>query len=114
MTGDGPKGLEGGLTHYGDPDPYTRVLWGVFNGNPGRTRILYVFTAPERIRGASLLIHDERDPASSDAIWLYLPSFESMLRLLALFERSGSTSPKEAHQWRVRIEAREKRLALAV
>jgi hypothetical protein len=71
------------VTRYEDPaaEPVERILWGVFNGNPDQTRILYVFTDPELPRGASLLIHDNRGLPTESSIWLYLPSFGSLSRL---------------------------------
>jgi len=53
-------------------EPYEKTLWGIFDGNAEVTHLLHVFSAPGRLAGTSLLIHDVADPAKADAMWIYL------------------------------------------
>jgi hypothetical protein len=58
-----------------------KTLWGVFDGDPELTRLLYVFTGPGRLAGTTLLMHDRAGSAEQDATWLYLRSFEIFKQL---------------------------------
>ncbi|MBI5506124.1 MAG: MMPL family transporter [Deltaproteobacteria bacterium] len=64
-----------------------KTLWAAFDGDAALTHILYVFSAPGRLAGTSLLIHDAADPATPDRKWLYLRSFTRFTELLAGSER---------------------------
>jgi hypothetical protein len=67
--------------------PVEKTLWGVFNGDPADTRLLYTFSAPGRLAGTSLLVRDFADPARSDGTWVYLRSFDSFTRVAARGQR---------------------------
>ncbi len=69
-------------------EPYEKTLWGVFDGDSSVTRLLYVFSAPGRLAGTTLLIHDFAEPARTDGIWIYLRSFETFTKLDARSERT--------------------------
>ncbi|MBW2417959.1 MAG: outer membrane lipoprotein-sorting protein [Deltaproteobacteria bacterium] len=58
-----------------------KTLWGVSDGDPQQTRLLYVFTGPGRLAGTTLLMHDRAGSAEQDAMWLYLRSFEIFKQL---------------------------------
>jgi len=64
----------GGL-HAEAYQPNQRTLWGVFDGDPTETRLLYVFSGPGRLAGTTLLMHDRVAAAEPDKMWLYLRSF---------------------------------------
>jgi hypothetical protein len=69
-------------------EPYEKTLWGVADGNPEVTHLLYVFSAPGRLAGTALLMHDVADPAKPDSMWVYLRSFDSFTRLAGGSERT--------------------------
>lgn len=54
----------------------TRTLWGVVGGDAQTTRLLYVFTKPDPMRGLTLLLEDTVDPAAPDSAWLHLPALK--------------------------------------
>jgi hypothetical protein len=58
-----------------------RTLWSAVDGDTVTTRVLYVFTKPEDLRGMSLLVHDHVDPSRADSTWLYLPAYRDFSRL---------------------------------
>ena len=64
-----------------------KTVWAAFDGDSAPSRILYVFSAPGRLAGTSLLIHDYADAAIPDRKWLYLRSFAQFTELLAGSER---------------------------
>lgn len=51
------------------------LLWGVVNGDPDRTSVLYGFYEPSRYRGTGLLIEDERSSVKGDAMWYHMRTF---------------------------------------
>ncbi|HWR83739.1 MAG TPA: MMPL family transporter, partial [Candidatus Deferrimicrobium sp.] len=55
--------------------PIERTMWGICNGDSVKTKMLYVVTEPARMRGTTLLFHDEARPDRPDSTWLYLPAF---------------------------------------
>ena len=61
--------------------PNQRTLWGVFDGNPETTHLLYVFSGPGRLAGTTLLMHDRRATDEPDAMWLYLRAFDIFRKL---------------------------------
>jgi len=61
--------------------PLTKILWGVFDGDAQRTRVLYVFSGPGRLAGTTLLIHDAATSVEDDAMWLYLRSLGTFTAL---------------------------------
>lgn len=65
-----------------------KTLWGVVNGDPDETWILFVFSGPGRMAGTSLLIQDFADSAQADGTWFYLRAFESFRRLEGRVERA--------------------------
>ncbi len=69
-------------------EPYEKTLWGLFDGNAEVTHLLHVFSAPGRLAGTTLLIHDFADPAKPDAMWIYLRSFDSFTKVDARSERT--------------------------
>ena len=73
--------------HFKD-EPYEKTLWGIFDGNAEVTHLLHVFSAPGRLAGTTLLIHDFADPSKADAMWIYLRSFDSFTKLDARSERT--------------------------
>jgi hypothetical protein len=78
-------GASHGLSRYFQDRTDDKVLWGVFNGDPDQTWLLYVFSGPGRLAGTTLLMKDLADPDLPDSMWLYLRSFD---RLTALDQRS--------------------------
>ena len=70
------------ITDYGEATEQ-RTLWGIFDGNPDDTQVLYVFTSPDLIRGMSLLLRDRSNPAEDDLTWIYLPNWKNFHRLEA-------------------------------
>lgn len=50
-------------------------LWGVLNGDRRQTAVLFVFTAPKRMRGTGLLIRDPWDARADDAMWYHMRTF---------------------------------------
>jgi hypothetical protein len=54
----------------------TRTLWGLVGGDGRATRLLYVFTQPDAMRGLTLLLQDAVDPAVPDSAWLHLPALK--------------------------------------
>lgn len=51
------------------------LLWGVVNGDPDKTAVLYGFYEPPRYRGTGLLIEDERSSVDGDAMWYHMRTF---------------------------------------
>lgn len=56
-------------------------LWGAFNGNPDRTDVLFVFTAPQRMQGTGLMIQDPWAPGSPDNMWYHMRTFRRFLEI---------------------------------
>ncbi|HSS75981.1 MAG TPA: outer membrane lipoprotein-sorting protein [Thermoanaerobaculia bacterium] len=56
-------------------------LWGAINGDPQQTRILFVFTAPERMQGTGLLIVDPWSPQAPDTLWYHMRTFRRFLEI---------------------------------
>jgi hypothetical protein len=80
--------VESNVLHdYTKTQPIEKTLWGVFNGDPADTRVLYTFSAPGRLAGTSLLIEDFADRAKSDGTWVYLRSFDSFTKVAARGQR---------------------------
>ena len=50
-------------------------LWGAFGGGRESTSVLYVFTAPQRMRGTGLLIRDPWDPGAADFLGYHMRTF---------------------------------------
>jgi hypothetical protein len=75
------------LHDYTKTQPIGKILWGVFNGDPADTRLLYTFSSPGRLAGTSLLLHDFADPAKTDGIWVYLRSFDTFTKVAAHGQR---------------------------
>jgi hypothetical protein len=67
--------------------PNQRTLWGVFDGDPETTHLLYTFSGPGRLAGTTLLMHDRVAPAEPDAMWLYLRTFDIFRKLEADAQR---------------------------
>jgi hypothetical protein len=63
--------------------PNQRTLWGVFEGDPEETRLLYVFSGPGRLAGTTLLLRDRVATNEPDAMWLYLRAFDLFKKLEA-------------------------------
>ncbi len=59
----------------------SRTMWGVINGDTADTRMLYVVTQPERMRGTTLLFADKADTAAPDSTWLYLSAIKKVRQL---------------------------------
>jgi hypothetical protein len=64
-------------------------LWGVVNGDPERTAVLYAFFTPRRYRGTGLLIEDVPGSLDGDTMWYHMRTFrrfqhipQTSLRLL--------------------------------
>jgi predicted RND superfamily exporter protein len=70
-----------------DTSPEPRTIWGVANGDPDDTWMLFVFSGPGRMAGTTLLIRDVAGSGKDDAMWLYLRAFEHFERLQAGAER---------------------------
>ena len=51
------------------------LLWGVVNGDPEKTSVLYGFYEPSRYRGTGLLIEDERKSVDGDTMWYHMRTF---------------------------------------
>ncbi len=70
-----------------------KTVWGLVNGDPDETWLLFVFSGPGRMAGTSLLLRDvaqvdpER-PEIDDAMWFYLDAFQNFSRLGSGGERS--------------------------
>jgi len=78
----GPRAARMAVTDIRPGGESTRsTIWGIFGGDPENTRILYIFTEPERIRGTSLLLADHAARGVPDQAWLYLPSMEYLRAL---------------------------------
>jgi hypothetical protein len=58
-----------------------KTLWGIQNGDPIETDILYVFSGPGRLAGTTLLIKDVAGDLVDDGMWVYLRSFNHFQRL---------------------------------
>jgi hypothetical protein len=69
------------LHEYSSTHPIEKTLWGVFNGDPADTRVLYTFSGPGRLAGTSLLLQDFAEPATPDGMWLYLRSFDTFTKV---------------------------------
>ncbi len=59
----------------------SRTMWGVINGEPENTKMLYVVTAPQRMEGTALLFADNANIDMPDSTWLYLSAIKRV-RLL--------------------------------
>lgn len=64
-----------------------RTLWGLVDGDSSHTRILYVFTSPERLTGTTLLIHDLAQSDNLDSMWIHLPSLKHFKHVLSRAQR---------------------------
>ncbi|MBW2287543.1 MAG: MMPL family transporter [Deltaproteobacteria bacterium] len=70
-----------------------KTAWGLVNGDPDETWLLFVFTGPGQMAGTSLLIRDvahadPKRPEADDAMWFYLNAFQNFSRLGSGGERS--------------------------
>lgn len=63
-----------------------RSSWGVLSGGNQGWNLIYVFTAPEVLEGATLLMRF-RTPHEQDSTWLYLPGFQRVLRVGAAVQK---------------------------
>jgi hypothetical protein len=63
-----------------------RASWGMLSGDRRGWNLIYVFTAPEALEGATLLMRF-RAPGERDSTWLYLPGFERVLRMGATVQK---------------------------
>jgi len=63
-----------------------RSSWGVLSGGNQGWNLIYVFTAPEALEGATLLMRF-RAPREQDSTWLYLPGFQRVLRVGAAVQK---------------------------
>ncbi len=68
--------------------PTDRTLWGVANGDANDTRMLFVFSAPGRMAGTSLLIRDLAGGHGEDQTWFYLRAFDHFEELQGDVERT--------------------------
>jgi predicted RND superfamily exporter protein len=57
-----------------------RGSWGMLSGGSQGWNMIYVFTAPQVLEGATLLMRF-RTPHEQDSTWLYLPGFQRVLRV---------------------------------
>jgi len=62
-------------------EPNQKTLWGVFDGDPEESHLLYVFSGPGRLAGTTLLMHDRALPTEPDGMWLYLRTFDIFKKL---------------------------------
>ncbi len=69
------------LHDYAEKNPIEKTLWGVSNGNPDETWLLYVFSEPGRLAGTTLLLQDFADPRKADGTWLYLRSLDTFRKI---------------------------------
>jgi hypothetical protein len=69
------------LHDYAEQHPIAKTLWGVANGHPDETWLLYVFSGPGRLAGTTLLLQDFADPRQADGAWLYLRSLDTFRRI---------------------------------
>jgi hypothetical protein len=63
-----------------------RGSWGMLSGGSQGWNLIYVFTAPEVLEGATLLMRF-RTPHEQDSTWLYLPGFQRVLRVGAAVQK---------------------------
>ena len=79
---------EGGrLAEVFEERPEPRTIWGVVNGDPEDTWMLFVFSGPGRMAGTTLLIRDVAGSSADDAMWLYLRAFDHFEKLQSGSER---------------------------
>jgi hypothetical protein len=69
------------LHDYAKSHPLEKTLWGVSNGDPRETWLLYTFSGPGRLAGTSLLLQDFADPSATDGMWFYLRSFDRFTKV---------------------------------
>lgn len=60
-----------------DKSEETRRIVAVTRGSDRAVDLIFVVTAPQTLRGTTLLYHDAIDPSIPDTSWLYLPGFDA-------------------------------------
>lgn len=65
-----------------------RTLWSAADGRVKDTHMLFVFTAPGRMAGTSLLLRDRAGGSDADETWFYLRAFDHFERLEGKVESS--------------------------
>jgi hypothetical protein len=63
-----------------------RSSWGMLSGGGNGWNLISVFTAPEALEGATLLMRF-RAPHEQDSTWLYLPGFQRVVRIGAMVQK---------------------------